>query len=98
MTRPDFDVGDLVVCVDDGPDKKGRKPKWSRRGQVVRVKRLTPPRGEDWRGWGFLADGDPDPALSKTWRACWRFRKIDKADDNWQAEWEACKPKEKVYG
>ena len=94
MSRPDFDVGDLVVCVDDGPDKKGKRPKWSYRGQVVRVVELTPPKGEDWSGWGFLADGDPDPALSKSWRACYRFRKIDKADDSFMEMLAACKPKE----
>ncbi len=94
--RPDFDVGDLVVCVDDGPCRyTGKLPKTSRRGRAYRVVKMWPPEAMTHPIWAFDAEGDVISPTAPS-RACYRFRKIDKASDDWAAEWEACKPKERV--
>jgi hypothetical protein len=64
-----FDVGDVVVCVDDRPGKHGIAPARIRKGATYRVEDISPlGRGVTLRGvdaspaWWFRAD---------------RFRKID---------------------
>lgn len=87
--KPDFGPGDLVVCVDDGPHViAGVMPRDSRRGMVLRVGEISPPKNPRWSGWGFREVG----RQSGGWRACYRFRKIDKADESFTAQIHACKP------
>ena len=70
--RPDYDAGDLVVCV----MAKYRKH-WL--GRVFLVKRVFPPGahgGVNWRDWGVgLLDADSPPS-SPGWNAE-AFRRID---------------------
>ncbi len=99
--RPDFDVGDLVVCVDDGPSRSPSFPGPVNitKGAVYRVCEVLPPgvfnrAGYPTSGWGAMLVGVVEE--SGVGFCCTRFRKIDKASDDWAAEWEACKPKERV--
>jgi hypothetical protein len=91
MSKPDFGPGDLVVCVDDGLHPVAlRPPIKSRKGQVVRV--MSMHFWENASELGFLAFGDSDLERLGVTRACYRFRKIDKADEQFTAQIRACKP------
>jgi hypothetical protein len=87
MSRPDYDVGDLIVAIRDGRQSP------IRRGQVFRCLRLD--RAEHVRTgegtWGVAIDG-PMPNTANLWNAAC-FRRIDpKPPAFWTGEIEAeCK-------
>jgi hypothetical protein len=93
--RPDFDAGDLVVCVDDGPLVwKGSVFKSGVvRGRVYRVDRVI--CDSVTREWGVLLTGIRSIGTTGAFYAS-RFRKIDRADDSFIQTLAACKPRERV--
>lgn len=85
MGRPDYDAGDLVVCVDDTPNPKFGVSKL-RRGAVYVVEKVEPPNRVDPR-WGCRIAGVA--SLSREGFAADRFRKIDpKPPEFWTGEVE----------
>lgn len=93
----DFQVGDVVVCVDDSPyrsrDVKG-KPWPMAKGSTWRVSdvlvaRLGPLAGQ------VLLRFHAEPPLSRAWKRGWyhaRFRKLSKADEQFTEQMRQCKP------
>lgn len=83
--RPDFDVGDLVVCVDDSPASMGLFH--YRRGMVLRVARMWPPETTKRNRWVFDEVGRHP---TERGHFASRFRKLDlKPPEFWTGEIEA---------
>lgn len=87
----DFQVGDVVVCVDDGPCGCGCGDLMNFSiGQMDRIDRI-------WvRSSGVYFDsphfGTPSPNHPARGVAARRFRKLPKADDSFIQQILACKP------
>ena len=86
-----FNVGDLVVCVDDqmsGGVREATHPDFIRAGRHYRISRVGKRKGE----WGVQLLGDPNMIA---WPNCgWkadRFRKIDAPDTEVLRLIRACK-------
>lgn len=83
----DFAPGDLVVCVDAGPNVRIAK---GRHYVVVEV--LQAPSGwEDAGEWGIVVRGIHSGSECGGYLAR-RFRKIDKADEGFSAWMKALRP------
>lgn len=94
--RPDFDAGDLVVCVDDAPNP--RRPavpvdKLIRRGRTYRVEAVFLSKTKT--RWGITLIGVQLPPPTVGFNAA-RFRKIDKADEGFTAWVRALNQKERT--
>jgi hypothetical protein len=91
--RPDYDVGDLVVCVYVGPSPKSETPKELRQGAIYRVERLIyePVQNLLVEDWTVLLIGAHNPH-SRYGYYCSRFRKIDAADETFARQMRAIKP------
>lgn len=77
--RPDYDVGDLVVCVDDQPNGRG-DPNPLRFGTCYIVTAMWPPE-QNWPAvWGVSVSNATMPPGLKGFIAAF-FRKIDGAPE-----------------
>ncbi len=98
MGKPDFGPGDLVVCVDDGPGRAGPAlgvPSFLRKGLIYRVSKMNAPGvpldGMRPASWHVVLLDTASAFPNLGYRAE-RFRKIDKADEQFTAQIRACKP------
>ncbi len=87
--RPDFDVGDLVVCVDDSPCGVFHTTSPARvKGRVYTVANLRhdTDRRTGFTGWGIKVREVATP----DWQNCIAYRRIDpKPPAFWTGEVEA---------
>lgn len=88
-----FQVGDIVVCIDDKPAPDHQPPKgcqWIKAGRVYRVKAILQVVGLHGPRFGIELVDVPGPLPHSGWHA-WRFRKIERADDNFIATLRAAR-------
>lgn len=94
MSGGDFQVGDVVCCIDDSEDDRHTLqppfPEFIKRGRLYRAVALTmtSPGVQ-----GVRLQGDPNnvPFPHGSW-ARDRFRKLPKADEQFTQSIRACKP------
>lgn len=70
--RPDYDAGDLVVCVDDSPCKLGTGPMNVTKGSIYKAVEVHPCIfDDDTEGWAVWLKEEPHGCNAN------RFRRID---------------------
>lgn len=82
--RIDYDVGDVVVCVDDAPVEGDCRPTGLREGFLYRVLAFH----DEWPSVIVSARHDG----GGHW--LWRFKKLPKADEDFTAYMRKMKPKQ----
>lgn len=85
-----FEVGDIVVCVDNAPDEHCRKAFVLGLGRVYRVAATGFCRGTPCVAFACHVGDNPGWGLAFQSR---RFRLLPKADDTFVAEMRALRPR-----
>lgn len=84
-----FQIGEVVVCVDDSPSPASIRWPWRpKKGGYYTIELIDYALGE----LGFLLAEDPVPDDGESLWLAERFRKVTKADDSFTEMLRACKP------